>query len=511
MSKKIRAIKQRRRLAVVRFWHEGNAFSPHPANHAAFERYEWQSGPSALGAARGTATELGGVAAFAAAQPEWDVVVLRCAAALPAGPVDDGLFETFLDDVRAGLIAGAADGAWDAIYLSLHGAAITGSRLTPDLEILKLVRGLLPETPIGASFDLHGNMSPETADIVDVASAYRTYPHVDMAETASRVLEGLRRCVEDGLRTHRVLLNEGLVLPSFNMRTEAGPMHELERLARAEEQGAVLEASIFGGFPYADTPVTGASVLIISDRNKDAGGSAAAAAAARLMKAMQAHSPQFEVCLPSPAEAVALALSSEKPGLIAITDPADNPLSGGSGDTPMLVRALLSARPNVPSLFASFADPGIVDIAVRAGRGATIEVTLGGRFGRHFGESVSLHATVGLLTDGCFRNVGPMEHGVERRCGGSVLLTIAQQPLIRVIVTRQVIAADDPAFYELHGIDLGQLRLLCVKAKNHFRAAFAARCSLIVDCDAPGPAMADLSGLPFQHLLLKSRIRAAAK
>ena len=58
----------------------------------------------------------------------------------------------------------------------------------------------------------------------------------------------------------------------------------------------------------------------------------------------------------------------------------------------------------------------------------------------------------------------------------------------------------DPAFFRLHGIDPGATRLLANKAKNHFRAAFAERCSAIIECDAPGPAALDLAALPFRHV-----------
>jgi microcystin degradation protein MlrC len=98
-----------------------------------------------------------------------------------------------------------------------------------------------------------------------------------------------------------------------------------------------------------------------------------------------------------------------------------------------------------------------------------------------------------------------MQTGVERRCGGSVVLVVAEQPSVRIIVTEQVVPADDPAFYALHHIDLDALRLLCVKAKNHFRAAFGERCSEIIDCDAPGPACVDLTQLPFRNARLAAR------
>ena len=48
------AAPRRRRLAVARFWYEGNAFGPLPADIAAFERCEWASGAAALAAAQGT-------------------------------------------------------------------------------------------------------------------------------------------------------------------------------------------------------------------------------------------------------------------------------------------------------------------------------------------------------------------------------------------------------------------------------------------------------------------------
>ena len=150
-------------------------------------------------------------------------------------------------------------------------------------------------------------------------------------------------------------------------------------------------------------------------------------------------------------------------------------------------------------------DPAVVAAARTAGVGGSIDVTLGGRFGAHFGAGVRLRATVECVTDGTFRNVGPMQTGVERHCGGSVVLIADEQPYVRIIVTEHVVPADDPGFLALHRIDLDQIRLLCVKAKNHFRAAFGERCSEIIDCDAPGPACLDLTQLPFRNVRLAAR------
>ena len=158
------------------------------------------------------------------------------------------------------------------------------------------------------------------------------------------------------MKTRRALRNEGLLLPSFNMRTSAGPMRELEDAARGATTGAIREVAVFGGFPYADTVHTGASVLVVSDASLDPQGIEAERVAQAMSDRMRALAPAFDVRLPSASQAIAKALASTRPGLIAVTDPADNPLSGGGGDTPGMLRALLEARVAVPTLFASFAD-----------------------------------------------------------------------------------------------------------------------------------------------------------
>jgi microcystin degradation protein MlrC len=116
---------------------------------------------------------------------------------------------------------------------------------------------------------------------------------------------------------------------------------------------------------------------------------------------------------------------------------------------------------------------------------------------------VKIAARVERLTDGVFRNTGPMATGLERRCAGSAVLTVSHHRALRVIVTAEAVPADDPAFYALHHIDPAAVRLLCVKAKNHFLAGMGRFCSMVIACDSPGPACVDLSRLPFRRLQLR--------
>lgn len=477
----------RRRLAVARFWYEGNAFCLQPATREDFVRREWHRGQSALDTSRDTATELAAVADFADAHADWEVVVLRCTSALPSGPIEDAFFDEFLAELLADL---KAQGPWDAVYLSLHGASLTPRRGAPEQDLLDAVQQTLPGVPVGASFDLHANAAPGWTRCLSAGSGYHTYPHIDMRDAAARVLTQLLDVVGGRTRPVGVIRNDGVPLSSANMRTEAGPMAELEALARSLMKPPVLDVTVFGGFAYANTEHIGASAMVWADGDV----AAAQAAADQVCAALAARTAEFDIPLLSPAEGIALALQT--PGLVAVTDAADNPLSGGIGDTPELLRALLAHGVTEATVFASMADPAVVQAAQQAGAGARLQLRLGGRLTADFGAPVLLDVVVERLTEGRYTNTGPMERGAPVDCGDTVVL---RQGLLELIVTTHVAACNDPAFFALHGIDLTRTRLLCVKAKNHFRAAFKPLCATIVDIDAPGPAALDLRQLPLRR------------
>lgn len=480
-------VEKRRRLAVARFWYEGNSFSPLLADRAAFERREWLKGQEAL-EKTAQESELRAVIEFRDTRPDWDVEVFRCASASPAGQIDDEIFTAFLEET----VADFTGQEFDAIYLSLHGAGVTTRREDPEVDLLRAIRKVQPTVAIGASFDLHGNLANELADYLTTASVYRTYPHIDMRETAWRVLNVLERTVAGEVKPVCRILNEGLLLPSFNMRTKDGAMRDLQEFAAAQRNDTgVLEAAVFGGFPFANTPGTGGCALVVTDDDA----MKVEEVAQTLSKELKRRQKDFMISLPTAAVGVARALASNKPGLLAVTDPGDNPYSGGINDTPEMFRALVAAKPNRPVVFAAFTDPEVVAEAWRAGVGKSLgTIALGGKAMKDYGAPVEVEATVAKLTDGVFRNIGPMETGIELRCGRTALLKSGN---ISIIVTEFVAPANDPAFFHLHGIDIESEQLLFVKAKNHFRAAFDAICGEIIDIDAPGPACLDMTMLPF--------------
>jgi microcystin degradation protein MlrC len=483
------------RLVAARFWFEGNAWSPRPTTLREFKQREWQAGEAALQAARGVDSELAALAAWGHARPDWQVTLTHACSAHPGGPVPRADFDHIVERIVAPMRSSRSTRRWDAVYLSLHGAAVVQGLDQPERRLVEAVRAAVgPGVPIGASFDLHGNAPPW--DLLQAACVYRTYPHVDMAATAQRVLAQIQRSMDGGGVARGAVLPLGLALPSFNMRTAAGPMADLLALAAKLQAGTpgLWSLGLFGGFPYAGGPTAGASVAALGTAQE----ATLRGAADALAKALRAQAPAFAVQLPDAAAALRQALAAPA-GLVAVTDPADNPYSGGAADTPGLLAALLEwrradARARVPTLLAYLADADTVARAHAAGPGASLACELGGKTGRQFGAPVPLAARIERLCRARFTHRGPMEQGQTFDMGPSVVLDAGDG--LRIIVTEQPGPANDPAFFDAHGIDLASLRLLCVKAKNHFRAAFEPLCSAIIDADVPGPAMVDLSRLP---------------
>lgn len=482
------------RIAVARIWHEGHSFNPHLTTLADFRRREWLLGPRAAETYRGTATEMGAVVAAADRDPMIDIHFLRCTSALPRGPVPQEDMDALHDEIVAAL----EGGDWDAVYVSLHGATLSTGSPSPDTDLLNRIRSAIgPDVPLGASFDMHACLDPRIAGLLDAMSGYQTYPHVDMFETGARVMSMLEKAIRQKRRP-KVHIRPVAMLPlSHFMRTQSGPMAEL--VAYAAEQAArpgIHDATYFASFAYADTPFSSGFATLTADEEVDV-----APILAQMEAQMLARREAFRAPTIPAAEGLDRALGMIAEGGIdrpvAIVDTADNPFSGGIGDTPGLLRAFLEKDIDLPAVFCFFHDPDLVAKAHGLGEGTAIETSLGAKWSRDYGAPVPFRGVVARLTDGRFRNEGPMEKGMPVDLGRTAVL---QSGKLDIVIAESCHSANDPAWCTLHGIDLKRTSLFMVKAKNHFRAAFADLCSDIVDVETPGPAPSDLSSLPYRHV-----------
>ena len=151
----------------------------------------------------------------------------------------------------------------DGLYLPMHGALYVDGMQDAEGDWISAARQVVgAECLISASYDLHGNLSRRIIDNLDMLSAYRTAPHIDVQETMQRACEMLLRCTADRIRPTLVWVPVPVLLPGERTSTEDQPAKDLyAQLAPRNAKPGVLDASLLVGYVWADEPRATASVV----------------------------------------------------------------------------------------------------------------------------------------------------------------------------------------------------------------------------------------------------------
>jgi microcystin degradation protein MlrC len=255
------------RLLLAMMMHETNTFSPVPTDLQRFALGLGQlppQGAAAVQAYRHTGTATGAFIDLAeAAGAEFELAIAAHAA--PSGLVDDDAFErmsrTIVDTV--------ARGGWDGILLDLHGAMVTQSFEDGEGELLRRIRAVDADTPIGVAYDMHANVYEDMVDLAQVVAGYQTYPHVDMYETGMRAGQPLLQLIAGKVQPTTAWARLPMIPHIMRQSSLDEPNRSLQARARQMEQEGALAASVFTGFPHADIENAGLSVVVVTDGQPD--------------------------------------------------------------------------------------------------------------------------------------------------------------------------------------------------------------------------------------------------
>ncbi|MGD1878657.1 MAG: M81 family metallopeptidase [Kiloniellaceae bacterium] len=489
------------RVAVGGFALESVSFLPVETGIDDFER-EARRGAALTEGLAGTATVAGGFlrALGAAGAPGVDIVPLVYTDCSAAGHSSDAAFDHYRDELLARLRAAQADGGpLDGVLLFLHGAMTTPSRVDPEGDLLQALRDTLgPDLPVMVAFDLHANLSPRTAELCTALFGFHYSPHIDMAETGARAARCLLAKLNGTADPRVVLVKPPVTLPSIFTATALEPLQDVvaDSVSLPAKVPGILDASVFCGFAYADTPDLGFSVAVVADGDRVLAEAEAARLAWRIwvLREPLLHEELVDDLDGGLAKAARIARenASRDAGPVVLLEHADR-----FNDSTWALHRLIAEADGLAVHCPYLWDAETAGAAVEAGAGATIKVRLGGKSSDRSGGPIAAEAEVLWAGDKAFTGTGPMRKGRHIDLGPSALLRLGT---VTVSVISVCTSAIDLDALEQFGIDFAAQDIVLLRSKTHFRAVYEPLAAAIVIVDTPDWGTADLAQLPYRHV-----------
>ncbi|MGD9811623.1 MAG: M81 family metallopeptidase [Sphingobium sp.] len=480
------------RVLVAALAHETNSFSPVPTGLHSFQQDGYYLPPVEQGR-EGALKAAGYGDAIRIARARGDEVIEGpCLWTQPSAPVSAPLYR----QLRDALLQGLRDaGPLDIVLLVFHGAMMAQGTDDCEGDLLAAVREIVgPETPVGALFDLHGNVSQEMVRSGAILVGVKEYPHIDYGPRAEELYAMLVDMARRGAR----LTVDHRTIPVLTLQgTTDEPMRSfVQRLKNLEGTEGIRSITLMHGFPWADWEQSGGSVLIVSE---DANSQKMDALADELAGAYLEIVNGFPVERLSVAEAVRLALAEPAgKGPVVIADSSDNPGGGAACDSTFLLRELIDRQCRNVALGMIW-DAQATMIAADAGVGARLHLRVGGKVGPLSGDPVDLEVEVlSVRPDVQQRFFSTV---ANRPLGLAVGLRAGEIELVVNSVRQQVFGPE--CFTEL-GIDVTAKDIVVVKSSQHFRACFDPIARATIYCNAPGSLNMDLRQMPYRHVRIAS-------
>lgn len=479
------------KIAIGGFHHETNTFASEKAEYQDFvEADGWPAlteGDKLFDVVEGVNLAISGFVDASMEQGHTLVPLLWCSAT-PSSHVTVDAYERV-----AGSMLNALANVLpvDAVYLDLHGAMVTEHAQDGEGELLARVRRLIgADVPLVSSLDLHANVTARMVSESDVLVAYRTYPHVDMADIGRRSAELFEKMVA-GTKPAKAFRKLDYLIPLVWQCSLAEPCRGLySSLSTMESRRpGIWSLSFVPGFPPSDIHEMGPTVLAYADDQETAD-----QAVEEFSESVLLAEPRFKGKVYAAAEAVEHAIRSDsKPVIIA--DTQDNPGAGGNSDTMGMLRALVDAGAPSAAIGLIY-DPLSAQIAHQVGRGKEIEISLGALSSWKGERPFKNIFCVQELGDGRITGTGPMFGGAKMELGPMAVLRIEG---VEILVSSKKMQLADQAIFRHLGIEPAERGILVLKSSVHFRADFSELAGEILVAASPGPNAADNLQLPFKN------------
>ncbi len=482
------------KFLIARFNHETNTFSPIATS---LEDFEPRYGEDALNEQRHARTAMGAFIRLIESQQNATLITPVSATANPSGTVAADAYTHLVETILAGVREQP-----DAILLDLHGALVAENAADGEGELLKAIRAISPDTPIAVALDLHGNVTPTMVDNADIIVSFKTYPHIDMAETG----EHAGRLMMDWLAGHTRPITRFVQLPllshTLRSNTNEGAMQRaVEAARRAEREPGILAVSIMAGFSLADFEHAGMSVIVVTDNDKALADDVAKDIAQKIWHEREGFVYRSEPLPESISKAKAMHAETGQ-GPVLLLDHSDNVMSGGTCDTMDVLQAALNAH-LTPIVVGPICDPQAVQRLWKIRPNEVVGADIGNRIPltqqgitKH---PVRLTGVVRAKSDGDFTVSGPIYTGAKVSMGRTVLFDTIDA---LIVISERRMEPYDIGIFTCVGLDPARYDYLLLKSRMYARPVFGAISKALVECDADqgGPTSSNYSLFPFKNV-----------
>jgi microcystin degradation protein MlrC len=474
------------RVAVASVLQETNTFSLRRCSLADFSIAR---AATALEQSVGTNSEMAGAVAALETHGATAIPIVR-AWAMPSGPVTSHAFDTLRDLLGTGL---AEAGGVDGLVLSLHGAMVAEGHQDADSDLIATAREALgPGPPIAISLDLHANVTQRMVDSVDGFTAYHTDPHVDMKAAGMRAADQVLAIISGTARPSIALAKRPMLLPAETMNTTLGPLADVRAAGLADAPDSLIDLSIFPVQPWLDVAELGLGVVAVVDSDPRGAKELAERVASEAWD--RRHDFVIDRMFEPRAAIERAAASHTRPFIIA--ESADAPTAGATGDSPVMVEALLRYAPGLAA-YVPIVDPQSVDVCHVAGVGARVDLSVGAKLDTRWWTPVAVTGTVRTVGAGAYRLEGAGFTGMEVTMGRFAVVDVGS---IRLLISERPAWTSDPATFRYVGLPIGAADVVVVRSCSDFRPNYPPSSTAdAITLDVPGTATPRLENLEFEH------------
>jgi microcystin degradation protein MlrC len=331
-------------------------------------------------------------------------------------------------------------------------------------------------------------------DGADALTIYRTYPHVDMADTGARAAEVLMQLV-GGVIAHKAHRQGDYLVPLHLGGTEFEPNRGIFRRLR-ELAPTSLSADVALGFPPSDVPDAGPSIVAYASTQDGA-----QHIVDQLDRELRAAESRYVNDVHTPDMAITKAMANRSGRPVILADTQDNSGAGGTADSVAPVIDLIRHGAQ-HAVVAILTDAEFAAAAHECGVGRTFEAALGGKLSKGPHGPLRGKFRVLALGDGRFVCTGPVSRGARMNLGRMALVRVedAGGADVKIVISSVRSQPLDQAMLRHVGVEPAAERILVLKSSVHFRADFdpLAAATLVVEwpgCNPSDPARCEYTRL----------------